>query len=569
MGIRAESILAITADADTTDVSRVYEEVEMLAKNAEFSSESVRVFHSSSRYDLLKALRDLQPEVLLFTGYGSMSNKVLFEDGYGILRHVAGRTICNLVSRARLKLKWTIFSNCSLFREHQAPLQTSERQLNVRYSNKEEKQIKAFSNLFHLLLHSANQEQLESELSEKTLPEMKRTLDFCAYHGGEGVELKYPQDWEVIERHKLQPLPEDDVLKKADSDAMKTRPPSEAPKKDSLKVVEEPARQVEVFYGTNRNLTGSDRKGPTFGCQDAQALTTGFCRVSLPTKFRLGPKELTRWLRWAVSKDRQIRLTQRSILDHHNFWLDLKQRIRNQSEEESMTLIYIHGFNVAFDQAAIRTAQLWQDLKIGGEIGFYSWPSRGSIFRYKLDGKMVHTGEQYLSAFIKSMLDKTDAKRIHLIAHSMGNRLLLRVISRMLGMLTHCERSRIKQVIFAAPDVGVSDFAATVATVSPTERNTLYASQKDKALWASKYINGEKRAGGSPPVFTTQGLDTIDTSEVNLDFWGSGHDYYAFNRALISDIHYLIDANIAPQKRATLQTKTAPDTQLTYWYLPA
>ena len=52
---------------------------------------------------------------------------------------------------------------------------------------------------------------------------------------------------------------------------------------------------------------------------------------------------------------------------------------------ERNCFVLIHGFNVSFAEAAIRAAQLGYDLKVPGEMAFFSWPSRGGVLDYSAD----------------------------------------------------------------------------------------------------------------------------------------------------------------------------------------
>ena len=45
-------------------------------------------------------------------------------------------------------------------------------------------------------------------------------------------------------------------------------------------------------------------------------------------------------------------------------------------------MVFIHGFNVPFEDAIYRTAQLAHDLDFDGAPILYSWPSRGTMLGY-------------------------------------------------------------------------------------------------------------------------------------------------------------------------------------------
>lgn len=98
--------------------------------------------------------------------------------------------------------------------------------------------------------------------------------------------------------------------------------------------------------------------------------------------------------------------------------------------EERDAVIFVHGYNVSFEEAALRAAQLGFDLGIAGVMAFYSWPSKGSLKGYPADEASIEASEGFIADFLTRMASQSGAARVHIIAHSMGNRGLLRAIDR-------------------------------------------------------------------------------------------------------------------------------------------
>ena len=62
---------------------------------------------------------------------------------------------------------------------------------------------------------------------------------------------------------------------------------------------------------------------------------------------------------------------------------------------------------------------------------------------------------------------------------------------------------------------------------------TLYASDKDRTIEASRrYAGNTQRAGGLPPVIV-EGVDTIDVSEIGSSLLSLNHSDYADNPILL------------------------------------
>lgn len=143
-------------------------------------------------------------------------------------------------------------------------------------------------------------------------------------------------------------------------------------------------------------------------------------------------------------------------------------------------LLYIHGYDTTFEEAALRAAQIGYDLSIDGVTAFYSWPSRGDLEGYGADVASVEAAEGQLGDFITSVAKGSDARHVHIIAHSMGNLGLLRALNR---ATTQALLAGVKfgQIFLAALDVD-ADLFKQLAKVYPTisERTTLYVSAKDK-----------------------------------------------------------------------------------------
>jgi esterase/lipase superfamily enzyme len=213
-------------------------------------------------------------------------------------------------------------------------------------------------------------------------------------------------------------------------------------------------------------------------------------------------------------------------------------------------LVFIHGYNVTFEDASKRAAQLALDLDLPACI-LYSWASKGNAVNYMADSNDVETTVDRLQGFLDEVRRSTHADRIHIIAHSMGNRALLRAMQILALRYASGGGPRFNQVILAAPDIGVTQFRQLAdAVVGRSDRVTLYASSRDRALQASKsaLVNAEQRAGDSvPSLVIIPGIDSVDVSLVDTDFLG--HGAYAKQRSLLNDIFDLLRYGVGPSQR--------------------
>jgi esterase/lipase superfamily enzyme len=315
---------------------------------------------------------------------------------------------------------------------------------------------------------------------------------------------------------------------------------------------------VPVFYGTNRAPTGIADPVQSYGVQRGP-LVLGIAIVSVPKARATGEIPEPQVWRGDFRPDaaKHFVLTKVGPATSAEAFADSARAQINQSKRRE-ALVFIHGFNSDFQDSAFRSAQLAVDLKIDGAVFMYDWPSKGSLFGYVADGaEVIRPMVRSLRDFLDIVVRKTGAERIHVVAHSMGNRYLLDALELMSRDTTAADRKPVfQQMIFAAPDVDADDFAERVKELGwMAQRMTLYASSKDRALGLSSTINGGyRRAGDATAAVTVDGLDTVDTTDVSAG--GLGHGDFA-NRAL-DDLRAVVWLSLQPSSRCLLVKKLLP-----------
>jgi esterase/lipase superfamily enzyme len=225
---------------------------------------------------------------------------------------------------------------------------------------------------------------------------------------------------------------------------------------------------------------------------------------------------------------------------------------------EKAAFVFIHGYNVGFEDAIKRTAQLSRDMKFPGVPILYSWASAAAKRLYAKDEETVALTVQRLADFLEKLSKSSGAKELHLIAHSMGNRALINAITA-LQSRTRTKARRFKQVVLTAPDVPRQDAEQLIAVASQTaERITLYSSNKDKALLASKGLHANPRLGFvySNFPYVVPGLDSIDASSVATDFLG--HSFFSSTRTVLGDLSAVILDGKPPNQRFGLKQLRTP-----------
>ena len=172
-----------------------------------------------------------------------------------------------------------------------------------------------------------------------------------------------------------------------------------------------------------------------------------------------------------------------------------------------------------------------------------------------------------MAEFLNTVVTQSGAARIHLIAHSMGNRVLIDALEAFLAKRAPENRQHLfGQIVFTAPDVHRDYFAAAFDSLQGSaERLTLYASSSDYALRSSQLVHGAPRAGSAGiAIIRLIGLDTIDMSGVPAD--SLGHSYFAANGGAIYDLFRLLWRSDTPgQPQRCSRSELQPGNSVAVW----
>ena len=317
-------------------------------------------------------------------------------------------------------------------------------------------------------------------------------------------------------------------------------------------IVNPKPKKLNVFAG---EVFGSGRSN----------LRCGLCTVSIPRDHEPEALEAPSILHFEFREDpaKHIILQRVDPMDDAEFKREFGAAAEIAAWPEA--LVFVHGYNVTFEDAARRTAQVAYDIKFGGLATFYSWPSNGQTFTYSWDEESVQLAVPHFVEFLELIAREGRLKRIHVIAHSMGNRCVLAGLNEK-PKLGEC---RLDQCVFAAPDVDRELFQKQVSRLVNPElfeinggRLTLYASNRDIALNASQKVHRFPRAGDARPgVLLAQGVESIDASLLETDYLG--HSYFGDSPYLVEDLRQLIEKRLPAKVRKSMHQM--PIGQRHYW----
>lgn len=323
--------------------------------------------------------------------------------------------------------------------------------------------------------------------------------------------------------------------------------------------------KVKLFYGTNRKR--KDGKEIEYG-KETHTLRLGFCEVQIPKGHIVGELERPgRILIWNLPENEKKHIVIKSIeeKDKSDFLDEFKTRLSQFPKKNA--LLFVHGYNTTFEQAARRTAQLSWDLPFNGLTGFYSWPSSGKIADYLADEAKARTSVPMMEEFIREIILNTEIEQLHIIAHSMGSLLLSLSLNRLrqdTTMTSHLQK--IYQLILGAPDIDQDEFRTTILPEFKAlgQRRTIYASDHDYALKYSSIVRRHRLRLGQVgnDIFLNEAIDTIEVS--NIDSKDS-HGYIFESKSLLGDLYFLLTQGLSPLERRLREIKRK---DLAYWLFP-
>jgi len=294
----------------------------------------------------------------------------------------------------------------------------------------------------------------------------------------------------------------------------------------------------------------------------------GYAVVSIPSSHLIGNVERPRWKWYRLGTEKEddgshFRIRDLAPLAQDAFIAQLK------ADSDSL-LLYIHGYNQSFSDAVFKAAQIAYDSNFGGAVMAFSWPSAGNMFKYDKDRESAEFAAPHLAQVLQFLTDQVGKKSVYVVAHSMGNQLLVNALQQAALSKT---KLNLTELVMAAPDVDTNVFRSKADYIRAIAASiTMYASSADKALLASGAKSVGTRLGyvgaSGPNLFA--GIETIDVTAVGDDMLGLDHATFSRSRAVLDDLGHLIRSltHLKPDMRTpTLQF--VPDrSNVKYWLYP-
>jgi esterase/lipase superfamily enzyme len=553
---KKKCILVLAANPQSTALAELEREAKIVATqlaDCEYGEDyEIRIEQGMRIEDLRRYLLEYQPTIVHVVGQGSATGEIVLADDSDRVAPVTPAEIAHLFATTEQQIECVVLNSCFSLEMADALLEFIPCTIGIDEDN-DDPDAETFLSEFYQGIFSGEGYYRAYEWGRDLIPVTKREND--------GLPCLM-----TIDRTLLGVPPEYAQQNVSSTRGMTRFSTGEATPTGEMEKSQSEMEKPQVYplwYGTNRKPKDSEDLSKGFSGQGDDRVHYGTCEVVVRKTHK---SRLSKWIsRLFTEIDNQLKFDRASlkpILEPKDFWANIKSTLAKIDPDERNALVFIHGYNVSFEGAAKTAAQLGCELEIP-MTAFYSWPSKGKLLGYIADEDSIQASEKHIADFLTEFVKVAQADRVHVIAHSMGNRGLLRSIEKIAAKFQG-QAKPFNQIILAAPDVEPTLFKNEATTYqSIAERTTLYVSRKDKALSLSSWLHKNSRTGFSPEVTIVPPIETIDVS--NTDLTLLGHGYCMEDRQVLDDMYYLLTNNkppLKPRKLVAAEYKTQK-----YWII--
>ncbi len=275
------------------------------------------------------------------------------------------------------------------------------------------------------------------------------------------------------------------------------------------------AGKVEIFVASTREPSPepvyfSGERGPRLA----------FARLdfTIPPNHKAGELELPD--SGPSDPEKHFAVTRVQRLDLAPIVADVRREILRRPASQRDVLVFVHGFNTNFADAAYRFAQIVHDSGFKGVPVLFTWPSRGQLLAYPYDRESAYYSRDFLELNLRAIARDLGTTRMDILAHSMGTLLTLESLRQASIRGDGSFGGKLRDVMLAAPDVDLDVFKTLMRQIKRPV--TVFVSADDRALDFSRRFAGDKTRLGAVSAKDTEiiaeldklGARIIDLSEV-------------------------------------------------------
>lgn len=155
-------------------------------------------------------------------------------------------------------------------------------------------------------------------------------------------------------------------------------------------------------------------------------------------------------------------------------------------------MVFIHGYNTAFDDAVYRITQIVHDAGYTGTPILFTWASAGRTVDYVYDNNSATAARDRLEDTLR-LVARSGAKRVDIVAHSMGNWVTVEALRQLAMTGDRDLDGKMGDVVLASPDIDVDVFKSQMRRYGvPKKPFVVLTSKNDRALNISGLIAGQR-----------------------------------------------------------------------------
>ena len=218
--------------------------------------------------------------------------------------------------------------------------------------------------------------------------------------------------------------------------------------------------------------------------------------------------------------------------------LDLDEIVDRFLAADGRVAVYVHGYNVSFEEACRQAALLQERLKLGHRLLFFSWPTEAKLMGYLGDMGDIEWSVVPLRNLLLTLVDHCGPRNVDVIGHSLGARA---VVDAVTGIGALRGSGTLGRIILVAPDLDADVFLRDYAGFSEGASATaVYVSPQDRALKASRNVRDQPRLGeGGADLSGLPGLDVVEVVQSRWR-WGARHLYHLTDDAVGADLREVL-----------------------------
>lgn len=245
----------------------------------------------------------------------------------------------------------------------------------------------------------------------------------------------------------------------------------------------------------------------------------------------------------------------------------LQELSKSLIASEGRIVVFVHGYNVDFREglSAMREIASRMEFTLRKATPFlFSWNSAGSMSHYTHDEEYSRIGALGLSHTLRALARMSEVSEIHLIAHSMGNRVAVDGLERATWMMEsevpvgrEVFQNKFRSIGYFAFDLSAEEHLLKTVRIHgffPRMKGVVFFSDRDAALKVSKHVHRGVQRGGQaasgltyceigegPKVLRKVVVPSIDVSVLGPNRKDIlGHSYILRSSAVRAHISHLL-----------------------------